>query len=194
MALCGTPCCQQAQDKFHGNPHVADDRLATEDVGRAVIRLSNSCSVVIVLPPNRRRARLLLARFIHSRGSSGGKRSGSFIDHLAFPQRGFDDQRVAVLVALDVSGRNDKGVNGNADPAQIPVYLPHQVKRVHAFLDNEQVHVAVSVHLTAGGGPEQDDLFRLGYLDDTRRMMSSRIAGSSVVRGFRLVLIASVHG
>ena len=86
---------------------------------------------------------------------------------LAFLLCGLDDHRVAVLIPLYVVGRDDDGVDGSANAIEIHINLAHQFKRVHAFLDDKQIYVAVAVHVAPGGGPEEDDLLRLGHLHNS---------------------------
>ena len=56
-------------------------------------------------------ASLLLARFNHSRGSSGGKQPEGSIYHLPVPQSGLDDQRVAILEMLHIPGDDHDRIN-----------------------------------------------------------------------------------
>src|SRR5215475_7218759 len=68
------------------------------------------------------RARLLRARFSHSRGSSGENRSGD-IDHFTFPKRWGNYQSVAVAIPFDVLGRDHNDVNGLTGPMHVHVNL-----------------------------------------------------------------------
>jgi hypothetical protein len=55
---------------------------------------------------------LLLARFIHPRGSSGGKRF-RFIDHLSLAKGRANHQAMRVSIALDFFRSHDHGIDGD---------------------------------------------------------------------------------
>ena len=69
-------------------------------------------------------------RISHSLGSYDEQRLSGFIHQPAFCQRRFDNERVAVLVALYIGGRYHNSVHGCADPVQLAVNLPHKFARV----------------------------------------------------------------
>ena len=89
-----------------------------------------------------------------------------FVDRPAFTQGRLDDQRVAVLVAFDGVWGDDDDVYRDADAAQAAVYLPCEVEGVVGVFDDEEVDVAVAVHIASGGGSEEDDLLWMRDLDD----------------------------
>ena len=55
---------------------------------------------------------------------------------------------------------------GAPAPWRLLYILILQVPPVGVVLDNEQVDVALSVHVPSGSGPEQDDSLRLGPFYD----------------------------
>src|SRR6185437_8331683 len=106
-------------------------------------------------------ARLLLARFNHSIGSSGGRRSGG-IDDLALANRRIDDQGRTILVPFDFLRRHHNHIHrlSNADEVHVDVFNKVAAMELSP-LDHEKVHIAVEAHLTTSSGAEHDNLIRL---------------------------------
>ena len=112
------------------------------------------------------RARLLLARLSHSRGSSGGKRSGG-IHHLPLAQRRFDDQVGHVAVPLDIFRGDDNHVHRTADAHKLAVDSHRQAPTARCGFHDKQIHIAIRSAGSPGARAEKDDLLRVRHLDNS---------------------------
>src|SRR5438105_5021909 len=111
-------------------------------------RSSNSTSGMTL----RARAMLLLARRIHSRGSSGGKRL-RFIDYLAFAQGRTNHQAMSVSITLDFFRSHDHDIDsGLAGHIAIDRGRYSMAVELSPF-DDQQVKIAVRAHRSARRRP-----------------------------------------
>src|SRR5262249_51988875 len=119
-------------------------------------------------------ARLLRARFNHSRGSSGGKRSGD-IDDFPFPQRWRNHQRMAIAIAVNVLRGDNDDVHRLSHPVHVLINLPCQLESMPTGIDHQQIDITVRSHLSPGGRAKEDNLLRLRYFDDASDDLVQRL-------------------
>ncbi len=95
-------------------------------------------------------------------------RSFGAIHYSALPQRRGHDAPYLVPQILDVLRSDDQHVDWNWNTEQAAVdFARESPPMLDSGLDDEQVQVTIGAHLTANRGTEENDLIRLGDVDDT---------------------------
>src|SRR5437762_2108442 len=106
------------------------------------------------------------ARLSHSWGSVGGSRLRA-IDDLSLTQGRADHQVRRIAIALDLFRRDDHDIDRRTRAVQVTINGPGEASAMElASLDDQKIDITVGSHLAARRRPEQNDLLRLGHLDD----------------------------